>query len=68
MCLPLSLQTVILTKMDLKLALPQTVINFILRNIAGMFLYLLQQHALKVLLLSLLLSPHPSLPPGRLRP
>jgi hypothetical protein len=34
--------------MDIKLTLPQTVINFIMKNIAGMFLYVLQQQSLKV--------------------
>jgi hypothetical protein len=45
--------------MDIKLALPQTVINFIMKNIAGMFLYVLQQQSLKV---PPSVPPHPSLP------
>jgi hypothetical protein len=44
---------VILAKVDVKVALPQTLINFVLRQLAGVFLYQLQQKAIKVSLRAL---------------
>lgn len=38
----------IISKVDLKAPLPQSLINFLIRNLAGIILYLLQQQSLKV--------------------
>lgn len=42
------LQTVIIMKVDPKLALPQTIINFFMKQLAGIFLYMMQKQALVV--------------------
>jgi len=38
----------IISKVDLNAPLPQSIINYIIQNLAGIVLYLLQQQAMKV--------------------
>jgi hypothetical protein len=55
---PQSAKTVIITRIHPRMILPQFVINFLIRNLAGIFLYLFQQKVIKV-------SKDPSCPHGR---
>jgi hypothetical protein len=42
------MQTMIIFRVDLNAPLPQSLINYLIQNLAGIFLYLLQQQAIKV--------------------
>ena len=43
-----AMQTMIISKVDLNAPLPQSLINYLIQNLAGILLYLLQQQAIKV--------------------
>jgi len=45
---PTSAKTMIISKVDLNAPLPQSLINYLIQNLAGIILYLLQQQVIKV--------------------
>lgn len=45
---PTKIKTCIMAQVDPKVALPQVLINFVMKNMAGVFLYLLEKQAMKV--------------------